>query len=99
MDGKALNINMKKDPLALTALKQALKFGALSESDRDTLSSLLMQYYGKEISEYEIATFVERLILLGLRPTGRDSATVLAGERFDVSASTASRLHTKYFQN
>ena len=90
---------MDKDTtLSLVALKQALRYGALNEQERDFLSRLLLQSHGKEIHEYEVAAFVEKLVLLGLRSTGRDSATVLAAERFDVSASTASRLHTKYFQ-
>lgn len=83
----------------LEALKKALSFAPLSDSERDTVSNLLMETYGKEIREFEIAQCMEHMVDLGLLPTGQNGAATITGERYGVSASTVLRFNAKYFQN
>ncbi|MBT3043341.1 MAG: hypothetical protein KME67_10805 [Candidatus Thiodiazotropha sp. (ex Codakia orbicularis)] len=97
MNGTLSSIEMNSD--ILDALTKALRFVPLSDSERDTVSNLLLETYGKEIREFEIAQCMQHMVDAGLLPTGRDGAATITAERYGVSASTVSRFNAKYFQN
>ncbi|MCG7868383.1 MAG: hypothetical protein JAY74_18710 [Candidatus Thiodiazotropha taylori] len=88
---------MNNDSLA--TLNKALQFLSLTDEERELFSQALLNAYGKEIREWEIANCMEQMVQAGLRRTGQDGAATITAERYDVSPSTVTRFNAKYFHN